>query len=226
MIMSTGKWIVLMGAPGCGKGTQAEWLISEAKFAVISVGELLRSNKSRSVTPDGKTIGDIIGTGALLPDEIVVDLVKAELKNIEIITTKNVLFDGFPRTPWQAEALAKVAKDEFGKDLDVVLNFVVEDDVITKRILGRYKCSKCGKIYNDFFLIPKKEGICDVCGCDQFDRRTDDNEESLKKRLSEYHNKTTALIDFYTKAGILKNINADADFETVKKSVQESLNLK
>ena len=103
------------------------------------------------------------------------------------------------------------------------MNFVVDDDVITKRILGRYKCSKCGKIYNDFFLKPIKDGICDVCGSTEFDRRADDNEESLKTRLKEYHGKTAALVDFYSKMGVLKNINADADFDIVKKSVLESL---
>lgn len=211
-----------MGAPGCGKGTQVEYLTSEEGFTVISVGELLRSNKSKQVNSSGQTIGDIIGSGALLPDQIVLDLVASELKKIAGVASKNVLFDGFPRTPGQAESLNKIAEG-FGKHIDCVLNFVVDDDVITKRILGRYKCSKCGKIYNDFFLKPIKDGICDVCGSTEFDRRADDNEESLKTRLKEYHGKTAALVDFYSKMGVLKNINADADFDIVKKSVLESL---
>ena len=217
-------WIVLLGAPGCGKGTQAEYLINEKKFTVVSVGDILRNNKSKPVTEDGQTIGDIIGRGALLPDEIVLDLVKAELAKIGDVASKNLLFDGFPRTPWQAESLSVIAKS-FEKEIDCVLNFIIEDEVITKRILGRYKCSKCGKIYNDFFLKPIKDGVCDICGNDKFDRRADDNEESLKKRLAEYHGKTIALIDFYSEAGVLKDINADADFETVKESVLKSLNL-
>lgn len=221
--MSGSKWIVLMGAPGCGKGTQVEYLTSEHGFSVLSVGELLRSNKSKPVGSDGTTIGDIIGSGALLPDQVVLALVEVELQ--KVVDSKDdakVLFDGFPRTPGQAEALNDIA-EKFGHRIDCVLNFVVPDDVITKRILGRYKCSKCGKIYNDFFLKPIKAGICDVCGCSEFDRRTDDNEESLKTRLKEYHGKTVALIDFYSRMGVLKNINADADFESVKESVLKNL---
>lgn len=218
-------WIVLLGAPGCGKGTQAEYLVNEEKFTVVSVGDMLRNNKSKPISENGQTIGDVIGSGALLPDEIILDLVKEELAKIEDVSSKNLLFDGFPRTPGQAEALSVIAKS-FNKEIDCVLNFVIDDEVITKRILGRYKCLKCGKIYNDFFLKPIEDGVCDICGGDKFDRRADDNEESLKKRLSEYHGKTVELIDFYSKACVLKDINADADFETVKESVLKNLNLK
>ena len=217
-------WIVLLGAPGCGKGTQAEYLVSENKFSIISVGELLRNNRSKFVEEQGKTIGEIIGGGALLPDGVVMDLVEEELNKIENVATKNLIFDGFPRTIGQAEALNGLIL-RFGKKIDRVLNFVIEDEVIKKRILGRYKCSKCGKIYNDFFLEPKNSGICDICGSKEFDRRADDNEESLGTRLSEYHAKTVALIDFYAALGVLENIEADADFEEVRQSVLKSLNL-
>ena len=220
----SGKWIILMGAPGCGKGTQSEYLTKGHNFTVISVGDLLRSNKDKRIDSSGKTIGEVISSGALLPDEVVLDLVKVELQNIKDVALKNILFDGFPRTPGQAKSLNAVASN-FGSRISCVLNFVVDDDVITKRILGRYKCSKCGKIYNDYFLKPIKSGVCDVCGGVQFDRRADDNEESLRTRLKEYHGKTVALIDFYSEIGVLKTINADADFETVKKSVLECLGL-
>lgn len=220
----SGKWIILMGAPGCGKGTQSEYLTSEHNFAVISAGDLLRSNKDKQIDLSGKTIGEVISSGALLPDGVVLDLVKIELQNMEDVALKNILFDGFPRTPGQAKSLNAVA-NSLGSKISCVLNFVVDDEVITKRILGRYKCSKCGKIYNDYFLRPIKDGICDVCGSVEFDRRADDNEESLRTRLKEYHGKTVALIDFYSEMGVLKMINADADFETVKKSVLECLGL-
>ncbi|MDO4974794.1 MAG: nucleoside monophosphate kinase [Alphaproteobacteria bacterium] len=217
-------WIVLLGAPGCGKGTQAEFLVSENCFSIISVGELLRANKSKFVEKENKTIGDIISGGSLLPDEVVMDLVSNELLKIKDVSSKNLIFDGFPRTIGQATVLDSLIS-KFGKKIDCVLNFNIEDEVIKKRILGRYKCSKCGKIYNDFFLKPKNEGICDICGCKTFDRRADDNEESLQKRLSEYHKKTVALKDFYKSSGVLKNINADAEFSEVRKSVLNSLNL-
>ncbi len=220
--MMASKWIVLMGVAGSGKGTQSEYLARDHNFVVISVGELLRSNKDKVIDNSGETIGRVITSGALLPDGVVLDLVKTELEKIDNVASKNVLFDGFPRTPGQAEALNKIA-GAFGKQIDCVLRFVIDDDIVTKRIMGRYKCSKCGKIYNDYFLKPVQDGICDVCGGTEFDRRADDNEESLKMRLKEYHTTTVAVVDYYSKMGVLKEINADADFETVKKSVLESL---
>lgn len=222
--MIASKWIVLMGIAGSGKGTQSEYLAKEHGFTVISVGELLRSNQNKVIDASGETIGHVITSGALLPDGVVLDLVKAELEKIENVANKNILFDGFPRTPGQAEALNKIAEG-FGKQIDYVLRFVIDDEVVTKRIMGRYKCSKCGKIYNDYFLKPIKDGICDVCGGTEFDRRADDNEESLKMRLKEYHTTTVAVVDYYSKIGVLKEINADADFESVKKSVIKSLGL-
>lgn len=221
---SSSLWIVLLGAPGCGKGTQAEFLVSQNGFSIISVGDLLRTNKAKVVGDTGKTIGDIIGGGALLPDQIVMDLVEEELLKIEDVASKNLIFDGFPRTVGQAESLnSLIAK--FEKKIDCVLNFVIDDEVIKKRILGRYKCAKCGKIYNDFFLKPAHDGVCDVCGSRDFIRRSDDNEESLQKRLSEYHGKTVVLREFYESLNVLKNVNADADFSEVRKSVLSSLNL-
>ncbi len=220
--MSTSKWIVLIGVAGSGKGTQAEYLAKDHNFTVISVGELLRGNKDKVIDASGETIGHVITSGALLPDGVVLDLVKAELDKIDNVASKNILFDGFPRTPGQAEALNKIA-GSFGKQIDYVLRFVIDDDVVTKRIMGRYKCSKCGKIYNDYFLRPVKDGVCDVCGGSEFDKRADDNEESLRMRLKEYHTTTVAVVDYYSKMGVLKEINADADFEVVKKSVLESL---
>ena len=220
--MMASKWIVLMGVAGSGKGTQSEYLARDHNFVVISVGELLRSNKDKVIDNSGETIGRVITSGALLPDGVVLDLVKTELEKIDNVASKNVLFDGFPRTPGQAEALNKIA-GAFGKQIDCVLRFVIDDDIVTKRIMGRYKCSKCGKIYNDYFLKPVQDGICDVCGGTEFDRRADDNEESLKMRLKEYHTTTVAVVDYYSKMGVLKERNADADFETVKKSVLESL---
>lgn len=222
--MSDSLWIVLLGAPGCGKGTQAEFLVSENGFSIISVGELLRANKSKFIEKENKTIGDIISGGGLLPDDVVMDLVSDELSKIENVSSRNLIFDGFPRTIGQAAGL-NLLISKFGKKIDHVLNFDIEDEIIKKRILGRYKCSKCGKIYNDFFLKPKNEGICDICGCKAFDRRADDNEESLQKRLSEYHKKTVALGDFYKSLGVLRSVNADADFSEVRKSVLDSLNL-
>lgn len=220
----SGKWIVFLGAPGCGKGTQAEYLVSDFGFSVVSVGDVLRANLDKELS-DGRKIGEIIGSGSLLPDEVVIDLVRDQMKKVSDVSSKNFLFDGFPRTEGQARALNSLAA-EFSKSLFKVINFVVGDDVITKRILGRVKCSKCGKIYNKFFLMPKKEGVCDVCGGTEFEQRADDNEASLIKRLSEYHSKTKPLIDFYAESGILYDIDAGRSFDEVKESLLKGLDLK
>ena len=219
----SGKWIVFLGAPGCGKGTQAECLVNDYDFSVVCVGDVLRSNLGKTL-PDGRTVGEVIGGGSLLPDEVVIDLVRDELNKVSDVVSKNFLFDGFPRTIGQAKALGALAL-EFSKKLFRVFNFVVDDDVITKRILGRYKCSKCGKIYNKFFLLPRNEGVCDVCGGSDFEHRADDNEASLSKRLVEYRSKTKPLIDFYAESGILYDIDAGRSFDEVKESLLKGLDL-
>ena len=227
-VKTKGKWVVLLGAPGCGKGTQSEYLIeSDFKFKVVSVGEILRHNKSTIVPGQVKTIGEIIGAGLLLPDEVVTGVVKLELSKMEslmgAIAEQNIIFDGFPRTIGQATALNELA-NEFHNSIDYVINFEIKEDVLFKRILGRYKCSNCGKIYNDYFLPTKVSGICDQCGGKEFNRRMDDNEESLKTRIIEYYKNTYPLINFYKEAHTLYNVNAENEFEQVKECVLKILN--
>jgi adenylate kinase len=222
--MSAVKWGILLGAPGSGKGTLAEYLSSSVGFVIVAIGDILRRNKSKKFVSGGSTIGEVIDSGALLPNEIVLGFIKDELEKINSISSKNVLFDGFPRTVGQAVALSDIAAT-FGRKINYVLNFVVDQKIIIKRVLGRYKCSKCGRIYNDFFLKPEKNGVCDVCESREFDRRVDDNEESLSRRLSEYQKETVSLVDFYSKMGILKNISADANIKDVRDSVLKSLDL-
>lgn len=223
-----GKWVVLLGAPGCGKGTQSEYLIaSDFNFKVVSVGEILRHNKSTIVPGQVKTIGEIIGAGLLLPDEVVTGVVKLELQKMQSLmgnlADKNIIFDGFPRTIGQAKALNELAI-EFKNSIDYVINFEIEEDILFKRILGRYKCSNCGKIYNDYFLQPKVSGICDQCGNNGFNKRGDDNEAALRVRIVEYYKNTYPLINFYKEMGTLYNIDAEKDFEQVKDCVLQILN--
>jgi adenylate kinase len=221
--MTPARWIVLLGPPGCGKGTQAEYLVSGYGFRAICVGDILRANSNKVIESLGDTVGNIIGKGALLPDLVIVDLVKDSLAvdDGRDVPREAFLLDGFPRTIGQAEALSLLVENAE----ILVLNFIVDDQMICKRILGRFRCLNCGKIYNDFYLAPEAEGICDVCGSTQFDRRSDDNEESLKKRLAEYHQKTRPLVDYYSKRGVLFDIDARLDFDGVKKSVLERLSL-
>lgn len=213
-------WIVLLGAPGCGKGTQSEELVSDYGFSSILTGDLLRANKDKMVA-GGKAIGDIMGSGALLPDEVTIGLIRDELQKLK---SDRVIFDGFPRTIAQAESLNDMA-EKCGKKIDKVINFIIDDEIVIKRITGRFKCARCGKIYNKFFLETRVSGVCDECGSTEFGHRSDDNAESLIKRLSEYHEKTYPLIDFYSRFGILYSVKADASFEEVTKEVVKVLNV-
>ncbi|MDR1476039.1 MAG: nucleoside monophosphate kinase [Holosporales bacterium] len=215
-------WVNFLGAPGCGKGTQAKFLVDNCGFFVISVGDILRHNNGKVVTDDGRTVGEIICSGSLLPDCVIVDLVRSELNKVERIQERDVSFDGFPRTVGQAEAQEELAH-EFDAKVTHVLNFEMDHEVITRRILGRYECSKCGRIYNDFFSATKIEGVCDDCGGKEFDRRLDDNEESLKKRLSEYKNKTLPLIGFFEGRGVLREIDASRPVQSVRSDIEKIL---
>ncbi len=221
--MNSGKWIVLLGAPGCGKGTQSELLVnSDFSFKVICVGDILRENLQTVVPQLGKTVGEIIGNGTLLPDAVIVDFVKNAMAKIDDFLNTNLIFDGFPRTLGQAEALLTMTK-ALGHKISHVINFEIDDDVLVKRITGRSKCKDCGKIYNDYFSKPKISGVCDICGCKEFVRRSDDNETALNKRLSEYYSKTQPLIEFYKNLNLLYSVKADTDTSIVYKNVTEIL---
>jgi adenylate kinase len=225
MMIQISKWVVLLGPPGCGKGTQAEYLAARDEFVVVIVGDILRNRRDKFVAESEKTIGEIIDAGILLPDDVVSDLVEDELERIGNASNKNVLFDGYPRTVRQAEALDRLAVKS-GRVVNCVLNFVVDHETLAKRIVGRSRCAKCGKLYNDFFARPLVDGRCDACGGEEFSRRADDNEDSLRKRLSEYHEKTSSLVDFYSVPKMLRNINAALDLKSVRKLIIEALDIK
>ncbi|MDR2458886.1 MAG: nucleoside monophosphate kinase [Holosporales bacterium] len=220
-----GLWVVLLGAPGCGKGTQSEFLVNDYGFSVISVGDILRTSRETPVAERGSTVGELLDAGELLPDAVILNLVGSELNKLSDEKRANLLFDGFPRTVGQAEGLSGLAK-EFSKDVDLVLNFAVGDDIVLGRILGRYKCSNCGRVFNDFFLCPAVDGVCDSCGGKEFSRRTDDNEVALRKRLSEYREKTGPLVDYYLSAGVLRVVDASLGLDDVRRAIHGILNKK
>jgi adenylate kinase len=223
--MTLSKWMVLLGPPGCGKGTQSEYLVEKCGFMPIVAGDILRSGRDKLVGETGKTVGEIMDTGALLPGSIVSELIKNELDNMDDASSKNILFDGYPRSVQQAEDLNGFAA-RFGRKLDCVLNFAIDLDMITKRITGRFKCAVCGKIYNDFLSRPSVDGICDVCGATEFIRRADDNEESLKKRLSEYREKTGPLVDFYAASQVLRSVDASLASNMVSELIVDILGIR
>jgi len=188
-----------MGPQGSGKGTYASRLSAIFGVPHISTGQIFRDNMVQG-TPLGKEVDKFLKSGVLVPDDITLETVKNRLSEPDC--KKGFIFDGFPRTLKQAEGLEKTTK------LDYVINLVVPDWVLIKRLSLRVSCEKCGEIYNLGYLKPKLEGICDKCG-GRLMQRDDDKEEAIKKRLREYEEKTKPLIDYYKNKGILVNISND-----------------
>ena len=196
-------YIVMLGAPGSGKGTAAKMLAKRTGLLHISTGDMFREQIKKE-TELGKLADSYISKGQLVPDELTINIVKDRL-NWE--DAKNgVILDGFPRTAPQAEALDKILEEQ-GKKVTIVPELVIPDQIIVERILNRATCSnkECGAIYNTKFKPPKVEGICDICGS-ALVTRTDDNEETIKNRLEVYRKNSKDLIEFYKAKGILKTI--------------------
>lgn len=190
--------IILLGPPGAGKGTQAKTLVDTRNMIQLSTGDMLREARS-SGTEMGKKVAAIMDAGELVTDEIVIGLIEEKLHGDN---GGGFIFDGFPRTLAQADALAELLTRN-GQTLDAVIAMEVNDDELIKRITGRFTCGNCGEGYHDEFKQPKTEGVCDVCGGSDFKRRADDNEESLKTRLTEYYKKTSPLVGYYHAKGQL-----------------------
>ncbi|MHA1411095.1 MAG: adenylate kinase [Promethearchaeota archaeon] len=195
------KRIILFGPPGAGKGTMSSQIKEIVPEIIhISTGDIFRENLKNN-TPLGQKAKAYMDKGELVPDDVVIDMVKDRL-NQDDVKKNGFILDGFPRTMNQAMALESIT------DIDLVILLRVPNDVIIKRILGRYSCDNCGAIYNKFFMPPKKEGICDKCGAKiKFEQRTDDNEETLKNRLAVYEKNASPIIEFYRSKGILKEVN-------------------
>lgn len=199
-------YIVMLGAPGSGKGTAAKILSKKTGLPHISTGDMFREQIKKE-TELGKLANSYISNGKLVPDEVTIDIVKDRL-NWE--DAKNgVILDGFPRTEIQAKALDEILKEQ-GKKVTIVPELVIPDQIIIERILNRATCSnkECGAIYNTKFKPPKVEGICDICGS-KLITRNDDNEETIKKRLEVYHKNSKDLIEFYKEKGVLKTIEPE-----------------
>ncbi|HSD93707.1 MAG TPA: adenylate kinase [Methyloceanibacter sp.] len=211
--------LVLLGPPGAGKGTQANRLENSRSLVKLSTGDMLRAAVATG-TELGRKAGDIMERGQLVPDALVIDLI-AERIDAE----KNgagFIFDGFPRTIAQAEALDRLFKER-GKRVDRVIVMEVDDEALVERIAGRFACGFCGEGYHDVFKRPKVSGVCDVCGSVGFVRRKDDNEEVVRARLKAYHAQTEPLIDYYTRQGKVKAVDGMADIEAVAKEIGDAL---
>ena len=199
--MKNMKKIILFGPPGAGKGTFSSQIKDALPEIVhISTGDISRENLKEE-TPLGLKAKLYMDKGELVPDNIVIDMVKDRLKKKDVKKHGFVL-DGFPRTLPQAESLSKITK------VDYVILLKVVEDIIIKRILGRYSCPDCGELYNQYFMKPKTEGICDKCGTSiKFEQRSDDNEETLRNRLNVYKENADPLLEYYRKKGKVKEVN-------------------
>ena len=210
--------IIMLGAPGAGKGTQAKMIAERYKLPHISTGDIFRANIKEG-TDLGKEAKTYMDEGKLVPDELTVRIL---LDRVAKDDCKNgYVLDGFPRTIPQAEVLENEL-DKLNDKVDFAINVDVPDENIINRMSGRRACLKCGATYHIKHVPPKKEGICDVCGSELV-LRDDDKPETVKKRLDVYHEQTQPLIDFYTKRGILKTVNGDADPRDVFAAIEEIL---
>lgn len=197
-------YIVMLGAPGTGKGTIGKILSQDLNLVHISTGDIFREQISKE-TELGKKIKQYIDNGILVPDDVVIETVKARL--LEKDVENGAILDGFPRTAMQAEALKEFLKENKPQEKRVAIELNVPDDEIIRRVVNRLICTNksCGAIYNKETKPPKKEGICDICGS-TLKRREDDNEETVSKRLAIYHQNAEELLEFYRKNNALYSI--------------------
>lgn len=206
--------IIMLGAPGAGKGTQAKKIAAKYGIPHISTGDIFRAN-IKNGTELGKKAKTYMDQGLLVPDELVVDLVVDRVNQEDCL--KGYVLDGFPRTIPQAEALdAALAKQ--GQKMDYAIDVDVPDENIIRRMGGRRACVGCGATYHLVFAAPKEDGICDTCGAELI-LRDDDKPETVEKRLGVYHEQTQPLIDYYTNSGILRTVDGTVDMGDVFASI-------
>ncbi len=210
--------VVLLGAPGAGKGTQAKMLIDRFKIPQISTGDILRKAVADG-TPLGKEAKAIMESGGLVSDKIVLGLVEERLKQPDC--KNGFILDGFPRNTAQAEALDRLLAS-VNMPLTIALTVDVEKGELMKRLTGRRTCKSCQQMYNVYFSPPKKEGVCDKCGGALF-QRDDDKEETIKKRLDVYDTQTAPLISYYSKKGIMKTVMGVGSIDDIFKKVVAAL---
>jgi len=207
--------IILLGPPGAGKGTQARHLVETRGMIQLSTGDMLREAKD-SGTEMGKVVAEVMASGALVTDEIVIGLIREKLEAGG--DHGGFIFDGFPRTLAQADALGELLSGT-GQSLDAVVEMAVDDAALVARITARSTCGACGEVYNDITKPQPEDSKCSNCGASDFKRRADDNEDSLKTRLMEYYKKTSPLIGYYYANGKLRTVDGLADIATVQASI-------
>jgi adenylate kinase len=210
--------IILLGPPGAGKGTQAKRLEEARGMVQLSTGDMLKEAIAKG-TDLGKRVEGIMARGELVTDEIVIGLIEAKMQDG---AQGGFIFDGFPRTLKQADALGELMT-RTGATLDRVIEMQVDDAALVARITGRFTCGNCGAVYHDATHPTKVAGTCDVCGSTNLKRRADDNEETLKTRLMEYYKKTSPLIGYYYAKGQLSAVDGLAEVDDVAEAIAKVL---
>ncbi|ANB32801.1 adenylate kinase [Rhodovulum sulfidophilum] len=210
--------IILLGPPGAGKGTQARRLVEERGMTQLSTGDMLREARS-SGTEMGRKVAEVMDRGELVTDEIVIGLIAEKLAGD---AGGGFIFDGFPRTLGQADALGALL-DRMGQKLDAVIEMRVDDEALVARITARSTCGNCGEVYNDLTKPIPADGKCSKCGGTEFKRRADDNEDSLRQRLMEYYKKTSPLIGYYYAKGDLTGVDGLGEIDEVSGAIKAVL---
>ncbi len=206
--------IVLFGPPGAGKGTQAARITQSTGLPQVSTGDMLRDAVKRGTTT-GLAAKEFMDAGKLVPDSIIIDLIKQRVQLSD--AANGLMFDGFPRTIPQAEALSSIT------EITHVISIEVPDDRIVERICGRYSCVSCSAVFHDTFNPTKVANICDNCGSSDLKRRADDNEETVLQRLSAYHEQTAPLASWYDDLGIFHRVDGDRSIDEITKDIITAL---
>ena len=210
--------IILLGPPGAGKGTQAARLQAERGMVQMSTGDMLREAVAAG-TPIGLKAREVMERGELVSDAIVSALIGERLDASE---GRGAIFDGYPRTQAQAEALDLLLAER-GRKLDHVIELTVDEDALVRRICGRFTCAVCGAPYHDEFKQPQVPGVCDVCGSTEFKRRPDDNEQTVRTRMAEYRAKTAPILPYYAQRGVVRRVDGMASVEQVAAAIDAVL---
>jgi len=213
--------IILLGPPGAGKGTQARRLVDDLGMVQLSTGDMLRAAKS-SGTELGARVAEVMARGDLVTDDIVIGLIAEQLDGEA--GRHGLIFDGFPRTLAQADALEALMAEK-GRRLDAVIEMRVEDEELIRRIAGRFTCAACGEVYHDDTKPTAAAGVCDKCGGTEFVRRADDNADSVRVRLMAYYRNTAPLIGYYHAKGKLRTVDGLGDIDAIAAQIRDRLGL-
>ena len=209
--------LILLGPPGCGKGTQAKRLEESYSVMQLSTGDMLRAAVA-SGSKMGEQAKKVMDAGGLMPDEIMIEIISERIDQPDC--ANGFILDGFPRTTPQAEALDTLLAQKSLK-LGKVIELKVDEEALVERITGRFSCVKCGAGYHDKFQQPKRLGICDSCGNTEFSRRSDDNEDTVRSRLSAYNDQTAEIVPYYGAKGNLIKVDGMLNIEDVTLAIQE-----